>query len=334
MKKTIYLHIGTHKTATTWLQNIFINNIDVLHNNDLYYPTLAGKHHRLAALATTCSRRKSQLANEEHWVKLKNEICDCKQSNILISSENFEFNVAPGQIREYLGNDFSFKIIVYLRRQDDYIESFYQQQIRDFKPVRSESIEDYIKENNYRYLDYEKLLGLWEGAFGRESMVVRIFDPKRLLDSSIDADFFSILDKTDIIESLDYPSKKDVAQKRRMHPENLELLRYLNSAELNRHKYKHFVDSLLEIEVNQDSLRLLSLESRKRLIAKYADSNLRISQKYFSGNSLFAPPEDEPYFPQVPLEERPQELQLIVQSLKNYLSKPYPNKKSLWGMSK
>jgi len=91
--KTIFLHIGQTKTATTTLQAFFYANREWLLEHDVYYPecpeaeTNKTQHRFLAEALKELALPISQELTE--WTYIKNKISAAPQNNILISEEVF-----------------------------------------------------------------------------------------------------------------------------------------------------------------------------------------------------------------------------------------------------
>ena len=138
-KKTLYLHIGMHKTGTTALQTFFSLNERTLATRGVCYPEVGRSKPSVAHHDIANSIKGPPFPLREPARSADAYICDlqgCFSSfpNIVLSSEIFmRFVPAFG---DHLGLNLSaldalasiadvVKIIVYLRRQDDNLESFY-----------------------------------------------------------------------------------------------------------------------------------------------------------------------------------------------------------------
>ena len=78
------------------------------------------------------------------------------------------------------------RILVYLRRQDQVAVSHYSTLIKA-GGTRGAVLDASVLGRNF--LDYEKLLGRWSGAFGRDAMTVALFDRSAFVGGSIIPDF-------------------------------------------------------------------------------------------------------------------------------------------------
>ena len=129
---TIYIHVGTHKTGSTALQNFFYLNIEALLNKGVCYPRLDPGvvlpfQHASLAFKLEEGRCKEVFEFIMHFSRIFKVV--------LLSSEVFSRkspNRPYGTARELAilkRCAASVKIIIYLRRQDHYFESFYHPHI-------------------------------------------------------------------------------------------------------------------------------------------------------------------------------------------------------------
>lgn len=86
---------------------------------------------------------------------------------------------------------FDVKIIVYLRRQDAYLVSSWNQMVKSgIGHGAVKTWEQYVEDQRYlRKMDYYKQLKKTSDLWGRKRLVIRRFEPKRFLEGSIYADF-------------------------------------------------------------------------------------------------------------------------------------------------
>ena len=93
-------------------------------------------------------------------------------------------------LREFLTAFFDdIQISVYLRRQDQVALSLYSTRLK------SGETETRILPRTHAgdpYFNYDRSLALWEDAFGRANIHVRLFDRKGLIGGSIVSDFIAV----------------------------------------------------------------------------------------------------------------------------------------------
>src|SRR3989339_890168 len=134
--KTLYLHIGHHKTGSTALQVFFMSNSDLLLSKGISYPMtgiLEPSGHYYLAIGTIPAA-KSHYTIDRYIPELEKETLNCP--NIIISSEIFAFrklNVDLNIAVEFLGKLADrIKIVVYLRRQDEWAQAIYAQGVNSW----------------------------------------------------------------------------------------------------------------------------------------------------------------------------------------------------------
>lgn len=130
-QKTVYLHLGQHKTGTTSIQNFLWGNRAELLKAGYDIPDTGvegGAHH---ALCYALLGLKGRTDAEALITALDQEIRQSDCPNIILSSEEFERLGLPMVsllIRKLSAH--TLRPILYLRRQDGYLLSDYGQQIK------------------------------------------------------------------------------------------------------------------------------------------------------------------------------------------------------------
>lgn len=209
MIETVYLHIGMNKTGSSALQRFFVGNRDALLERGLLYPVTgcsAEAHYQLSVALGFAN----QGAHVDEGLiaalraELENEARERGASAILISSESF---VVPGDIdrvRAFFGNA-RVKVIVYLRRHDEWWLSAYNQVTKTPMQVPwDEGFDAYLAwQEAYgdRYWHYRAFLAGWERVFGRENLVVRPYECQQNQPDII-TDFFAALGLQSLIKGL------------------------------------------------------------------------------------------------------------------------------------
>ncbi|MEL4896864.1 hypothetical protein [Crocosphaera sp. Alani8] len=303
----IYIHIGTFKTGTTSIQTFLSENRNILLNKNILYPLSSrtkkypDAHHNLAS--ELIKEKRSYLPNEMYeinagkWKDVVKEIEEFKGTKVIISSEHFNRLTFEEirMIRKYLAN-YVIKIIVFLRKQDEYFQSYYCQDVK---------IGHYwgdIKKYIARYKnegDYYKKLEPWKQIFGQENIIVRVFNKdfqKELIDqflAIINFKMGKLKDKKRKTKNIT-PSFKVIKVinflnviargKLKLSKKNCRVL-YLNSLLNSENKIRKVIErvpnSLLE---NQ----LLSENEKKELLQEFQQSNYQVAQEYLQQvNSLF-----------------------------------------------
>ena len=142
--KLLVVHAGTHKTATTYIQNrLWLNRDKLLSGSNTYLlapeTRKLGRYHRFAT--NIAARRNSIIRQElmEIPVDVENVIVsDERLAGVLINPILLE-----GFLRAVGRAGFRLRIVVFLRDQPDYINSLYVQEIKRF--YHAVTMKKYIK---------------------------------------------------------------------------------------------------------------------------------------------------------------------------------------------
>ncbi len=303
MKKTIYLHIGAHKTGTSAIQEFLSINREVLRQKGYLYPGQKSACYDLSNELLT--KTFSEIINDTDSPvkKYLKEIQQSECNNVMLSSEGFiklsEKDVVTFQ--KILPEEYSVKIIVYVRRQDDKLESDYNQLVKGPKTRYQKKFADNITEMLETYVyDYFTALLPWSHAFGKENIIVRCYE-KEQLPEGIFHDFLGVVGlKLD--DSYRIPQDKVNIS---MNWDLIEIIRLCNIQFKDDLRFHNFlVNSLTEInrEHKKENQRLLSPQQRRDIIEKYEESNAKVAREYFGrtdGRLFFAPLPalDEPWKP-------------------------------------
>lgn len=204
-KKTVFLHIGFFKTGTSAVQELLYINRSHLKANNYYYPDLGCNHHNclpaMMAFAAgspvpPVSRMdECQKGAEEIWNEIINGFEESSLDNMIISAEMFidfsfkeQYHYLVDEVGKYLSK-YQVTVIVYLREHISYIRSMYQQIIKDGDIFTRE--EAFILNHlNGWHLSFYPTLQNWARVFGKENMVVDIYEGKKYGVDGLYKDFF------------------------------------------------------------------------------------------------------------------------------------------------
>ena len=161
-EKVLLFHIGTLKTGTTSLQNFLYNNKNNLLKSGWDYPIFENLYfpsYFINGTGLLTSFLKKDEKSFSEYMKII--LSSLKNNNVIISQEDFwllkNMEEFFAEIQKYYRN---IKIVVYIRRQDLYLESIYNQFVKSSRHEKREVyqfIEDAEKANFARYLDKLKI---------------------------------------------------------------------------------------------------------------------------------------------------------------------------------
>lgn len=308
--KTLYLHIGTAKTGTTAIQAFCKANQEVLGRKGYYYPVMPyiypgiGRNRNAAFLqGTICKDGVRQVAEEEQRALEGLDIvrgCFETYDNVILSDEGLW--AASYEKRKTLWQDlkgyseryqFNIKIIVYLRRQDEFMDSRWRQRVKGSGYRRSRidiSWEDYIHNlPEAVQLDYFAALETISSVFGKGNVIVRRFDRKYFPDGLVQADFLKAVG----LEMTDEYMITKPSTNESMCGNICEIKRLVNALpDLTESEYTFLRTALLSINMYSGEAypsTMFSAQEAEEFLAQYHEGNQKVAEEYLgeTGKELF-----------------------------------------------
>ncbi|SDZ94205.1 hypothetical protein [Microbulbifer marinus] len=201
--RTLYLHIGYHKTASSSLQLALKRHADRLLEQGYEFVSLGKNGNSSAAVDV---RKENGGLSFGPNRRLEQLLANSRGERVIVSGEHFSFLHSAEDIEQVRACCEKFfddvVVIVYLRRQDRQAMSFKQQSARaserDWSSSsklmgHSEGAFPELNEAVKTYYDYFAKLQLWEQSFGLPSLRVRDFDVARESSGDIVTDFAALL---------------------------------------------------------------------------------------------------------------------------------------------
>lgn len=285
MTKRLFLHIGSHKTATSFLQGSLANSGAALERMGLLYPAAGRAHGAHFPLVWELRDREMQGRSIEEmpgWSAVLEEIDASPHEVAVISAEGLGWSLDPSRLAVLAGR-YEVGVIFYLRSPDAHLESFYNQVVKDFATREARTLERYVAEEPLAFLDTLKILAPWAEMFGKAAIKLRLFD-KAFLPDGIMADFLRTLGFTSWPE-MSGPGE-GVAQKVSLPPDALEFLRLTNPWLTEAKGHHDFVNRLGRLaqarpeEFQATRGGLLSPRARQTIRARFRPSQSQAVQAY------------------------------------------------------
>lgn len=270
-KKTIYFHIGTHKTGSTAIQKFLLDNENILKERKYIY-----------SLGIKNGINHMDLS---HDVGLWDSIELDPACNYIFSSEDFYFsffrekeNINLLEHLKFQANKFkshNIKVVIYLRRQDLFSQSLNNEIIKRHGFTKNYSY-DVVPLNYYEKL---KTLSLY---LGNHNIFIRPYEHSQFIGVNIYSDFLKTID----LDPLDNYTIEDKVVNPSLTTEKMEFTRYINMLNLPV-GFRNQISRLIiksALDSNEVSLfrkqDLISPEDAKELLAKYEEGNQKIAKEF------------------------------------------------------
>jgi hypothetical protein len=187
--KTVFLHIGIHKTGTSAIQNVCIENHRELLQAGILFPK-AGFTRKGGLHATATSGHSGLIGflNAPNapdvpppGQALLRRIESGSWNRLVLSSELLSQPDNRGAVEciaWFRQRGFEVKLIAYLRRQDRWLDSFYRERL-EWKPPKyrdARSIDEFWRAEGDAWLNYEERIGHWVAAVGRDHAQIRSYE--------------------------------------------------------------------------------------------------------------------------------------------------------------
>lgn len=294
MKKTIYVHIGPHKTGTTTIQRNLFANEEMLYGAGILcpqtgraFPLSAGNHNLVWELRRNFDNRFD--SQKGTWYDLLNELEATECSRIILSSEDFSL-LDQFQIKslQQITEDYNVKIIMYLRRQDEALQSTWVQLVKFSKAVlKIGSFFNWIEKNNCTAgnVEYLKIIKKWESVFSKENIILQVLNPSHH-KGTLFSDFLllcniSIKSLTEVPNANVSPGVKTI-EAIRLIKENV------NFSNVSTKQLGYFINNMIKFGNangwNQEKLNYLSKNLSNSIMNRHKQSNHIIAKEYFNGN--------------------------------------------------
>ena len=214
---TAYVHIGASKTGTTTLQRFLFENTRHMNKYSLYFSENLGRNFRSLGRDFTIEHiRFDNFYNtfKEDIKKFEREVKNIKGDLILSNEGLYDFYENTQQIFKFknfmneVGID-NIKIIVYIRDSVDLAISWYLYIFKVHK-INENAFEDELYKDRFMRVCNHCTLKMWEEAFGKENLIVKLFDKNEFYKGDLIKDFLHIFN-LELDEHFVIPSNQNEA---------------------------------------------------------------------------------------------------------------------------
>lgn len=299
MDKVVYLHIGTPKTGSSAIQFFCGKNKRELQENGIAYPKMPftfdgiGQYrnaHFLSHKVYKNSKRDYAVERQfyQDGIKVIRENLQ-NVNKVVLSDEHIwnetewdeeKFQLLRRQLEKIGAN---LKVIVYLRRQDLLVQSYWAQQVKEGLQL---PFLEYLEQKKYTYfqMDYAKRLRQLEQGVGLENLIVRVYEKEQYegKEKTIVSDFMKLLN----IEDLSFFCQEEPIRNTSLSGMYLECKRRLNQYPVYRTKKNFLVVILTRLQEKEqgktcyDQPVCFTNEEQQKFMHQFEESNYFVAARY------------------------------------------------------
>lgn len=315
--KTLYLHIGTPKTGTSAIQDFLANNAELLDEKGYCYKQMPYRYVRGASDKRNGHFLVGKIYDDQYKIdkvarreRIKEGMTILEQwfddyDKVILTDEAIWNSMARKEhegIIAYVKSfcderDIALKVIVYIRSQDDYVESWWRQKIRSGSKMRE--WEYFIKHLPKKKLitDYYAQISKIAADIGKENLMVRRYEKGSFLgnNQTIFSDFLDAI-------GLEYTDEYVVTREyvnTSLHNNYGEIKRILNELLPDDNRpFGKLNGYLADVGLYCSELKsvkkyetaMFSKEEQEEFMARYEEGNRKIAKEYFGEDGeLFRP---------------------------------------------
>lgn len=289
MKRTLILHIGAHRTATSALQEYLHANFEPLQKQGFLYPLRVRRHIKLinklfnglqtpAEVARNLNNRSDRRPHPIHSVILSDEdICMRRDLSVL------------AQFREW----FDVKVVFTLRRQDSWLESWFFQNIKwqwNHKLSHCTFDEFMGLREDFHWIHYDRSLRHLEALFGQENIIVNVHERGQMKGGPIE----TFCDSIGLTDRTGFRAPAHINES--YSPAISEFMRCLPLDEAHS-SYRGVltaacakIDKAMNGGGKKQSERLMPPQQRAAVMGEYEAGNRAVARRYFNRDELFFEP--------------------------------------------
>lgn len=285
MQKKLYFHVGQYKTGSTSLQMFLANNRERLSRAGVLYPAALARDGGHFILDDRLRAEFRFQGRHADLGELLDEVSSREHGTLILSCEAFsgdldQFNIEQTmhgwkRIAEIFG---SYRIcpVVYIRRQDEAIESRIVEAIKGRLRWRDVEVEKFLVMDGP--LNYEFFLDRLAEVFGKEELIVRMYGRDSLVGGDVVKDFLQCIE----LDELDLSFDAEL-HNRAPSGKYLEFARRLNSFALDegvKVSLRRFAWRVFDSTGESETAQVLGQADRRRIMAYFFESNVAVIKKY------------------------------------------------------
>ncbi len=316
MKKTILFHIGMPKSGSTTIQTFLDRNARALADRRVVFPPVPYMYPGVSQLRNGAYLSKHvhygdgtlNEGEEKRRRKEQNErmvsFLEQDYDMVILSDEGYWSylcleDALYGELadwnRQLAEHGITLKIILYLRRQDDFYESWWRQRVKDGAKV--EMWQTMLEQQMEPPLDYYERIRRLGDIVGKENLAIRKLDPAELYKGNLAWDFLhaaGIKIKIKGKKGFHKPNDRNNPAYSNEYVDLKQLLNFIDHSD----GYGRFSEEsnffrktvrLCDLNFPGNRSHLFSAEESRRFMERFAEGNRKIHEEYMGGSGDLFP---------------------------------------------
>lgn len=291
MLSRLVVHAGANKTGSSAIQTFLAHNHGALREEGIVVPD------------TTCGLTKKVAGHQVFYLqellsgpdgpeRLERDVDAIARAGetahtLLLSGENLAANPAAPKLFEALAGKYDTRLILYIRRQDDYLLSSWQQWYSKI----SDDFWAWLIDSLGKTGNWAAYLRAWGQVLPDERITVRVFEPEKLTGGDVVRDFLGCL-------GVERAHDEFVHPKTRVNPSFAQAVQDLVAGnrfifdDVHDNRFYSFVQELTDDTFfKQSGESPITHEQRQAIIDHYGPGNAWVRRTYLPdwNGPLFAP---------------------------------------------
>lgn len=272
--------MGVQRTGTTSIQKAMAESRGKLKSKGVLYPWLFGRHNHVK-IAWDIYNGKLKAEQIIEAVKQKE---DFRTSKVILSAEGFCFLKDFSFISE-LDRDYEVKVIIYLKEQVSWLESWYNQHIKwPWKKKYSSSSPEHFIEcmDDFYWINYAAMLEKIEQYVSKENIYLEVLGAGGV-NNTVE-DFFH---KTGIQAAWLNPYEE--VKNASLTKAQLDILRQIDIKPLKGPSRNKIIKALRDMDIDEEdgSKTVFDATQTLKIQEMFNESNHYVARRYFGKDELF-----------------------------------------------
>lgn len=274
MNKRLIVHAGVHRTGTSALQQTFSANASLLAQHGILYPHYDSapdsSHWSHVSLAWDIHRGRINFAKLRAWAE---SLTASPAHTVVLSAEDFCI-LRNLQFLDCFSDLFDMEAVFYLRRQDCWIDSWYNQHKKwpfDSRLARASPLEFLNHLDEFYWIRYFDTLDRWAKKLGRDRIRARVLEEGQIENA--------VADMCDLC-GIDFVLERQVERTNESLPsDHIEILRRLDTNSYSN-DVKTVINRALSRVPSTCSPLVFPKSIRQLILGRYSIQNQKAAEHY------------------------------------------------------